>query len=230
MCTNQPVRADYLDEVVWTQVTTLLADPALVQRELDRRLAELRAANPATAERGRLELNLTRATKSIERLVAAYQEDLLTLDELRSRMPDLRAKQAALQGNLDALQAQLLDRDTYLKLAENLEGFLTRLRETVDTATVESRQQVLRAVVKDVLVGPERVIVRHSIPGADHPFRPAGYRLRLTCRLPVAVERGFARDGGGCRGPLRHCRCQRRQDSRGLPGAGALRGFILSSG
>jgi site-specific DNA recombinase len=183
VCTNQPVRADYLDEVVWTQVTALLAEPALVQRELDRRLAELRAANPATAERVRLELGLTRATKSIERLVAAYQEDLLTLDELRARMPDLRAKQAALQGNLDALQAQLLDRDTYLKLAENLEGFLTRLRETADIATVESRQHVLRAVVKDILVGPERVVIRHSIPGADHPFRPTGYRLRLTCHF-----------------------------------------------
>ena len=69
--------------------------PGLVQAELDRRLAELRAANPATAERSRLELELTRATKSIERLVHGYQEDLLTLDELRARMPDLRAKEPA---------------------------------------------------------------------------------------------------------------------------------------
>ena len=58
ICENQPVRADYLDELVWGQVTALLADPGLVQAELDRRLAELRAANPATAERSRLELEL----------------------------------------------------------------------------------------------------------------------------------------------------------------------------
>ncbi len=179
ICDNQPVRADYLDELVWGQLTALLADPGLVQAELDRRLAELRAANPATAERSRLELELTRATKSIERLVHGYQEDLLTLDELRARMPDLRAKQASLRGSLASLEAQLLDRDTYLKLAEDLEGFLGRLRETADTATIEARQKVLRSVVKEVLVGPERVVIRHSIPVADHPFRPAGYRLRL---------------------------------------------------
>ena len=64
--------------------------PLLVQAELDRRLAELRHANPATAERTRLELDLARTTKGIERLVGAYQEDLLTLDELRARMPELR--------------------------------------------------------------------------------------------------------------------------------------------
>ena len=196
ICENQPVRADYLDELVWGQLTALLADPGLVQAELDRRLAELHAANPATAERSRLELELTRATKSIERLVHGYQEDLLTLDELRARMPDLRAKEASLRGSLASLEAQLLDRDTYLKLAEDLEGFLGRLRETADTATIEARQKVLRSVVKEVLVGPERVVIRHSIPVADHPFRPAGYRLRLRRQDP-------ALRGAGVTVPLR---------------------------
>ncbi len=190
VCHNQPIRADYLDELVWTQVTRLLANPDLVQAELDRRLAELRAANPATAERTRLELELTRTTKGIDRLVQAYQEDLLTLEEMRHRMPELRAKQTGLRGSLASLEAELVDRDTYLKLAENLEGFLARLRDTADTATIESRQQVLRSVVKEVLVGPERVVIRHSIPGVDHPFRPPGYRLRLRCHHPTLGSPG----------------------------------------
>jgi site-specific DNA recombinase len=184
VCENQPVRADYLDALVWGQVTALLADPALVQAELDRRLAELHATNPATAERSRLELELARATKGIERLVHAYQEDLLTLDELRARMPELRAREASLRASLASLNTQLLDRDSYLKLAESLDGFLAKLRDTTDTATVKARQKVLRSVVKDVLVGPQRVIIRHSIPVADQPFRPFGYRLRLRCQDP----------------------------------------------
>jgi len=185
VCGNQPVRADYLDELVWGQVTALLADPRLVQAELDRRLAELRAANPATAERSRLELELARATKGIERLVQAYQEDLLTLEQLRVRMPDLRARETSVRNSLAALEAQLLDRDTYLKLAENLEGFLERLRDTADAATIEARQKILRSVVKEVLVGRERVVIRHSIPVADHPFRASGYRLRLRSHHPT---------------------------------------------
>jgi len=184
VCDNKPVRADYLDDVVWGQVTALLADPTLVQGELDRRLTELRAANPATSERVRLERERSRTAKAIQRLVNAYQEDLITLDELRARMPDLRAKDTSLQASLEALEAQLLDRETYLKLAEDLESFLARLRDQADTLTTEDRQKVLRSVVKEVLVGPERVIVRHSIPIRDHPFRTPGYRLRLRshCR------------------------------------------------
>jgi site-specific DNA recombinase len=178
ICDNKPVRADYLDEVVWGQVTALLADPTLIQGELDRRLTEMRAANPATAERARLERELTRTTKAIARLVQAYQEDLLTLDELRAGMPDLRAKQTTLKASVDALDAHQLDRETYLKLAENLEGFLARLRQTAETATIEDRQKVLRSVIKEVLVGPERVVIRHSIPVRDHPFLSPSYRLR----------------------------------------------------
>jgi site-specific DNA recombinase len=186
VCDNKPVRADYLDEVVWGQVTALLADPTLVQGELDRRLSEMRASNPTTSERARLERDLARTTKAIGRLVQAYQEDLLTLGELRARMPDLRARQTSLQGSIDALAAQLLDQETYLKLAEDLESFLARLRETAGTATVQDRQKVLRSVVREVLVGPERVIVRHSIPVRDHPFLSPGYPLRWGSHIPVA--------------------------------------------
>lgn len=178
------MRADYLDDLVWGQVTALLADPRLVQAELDRRLEELRTANPATAKRSRLELELTRATKGIERLVQAYQEDLLTLDELRAQMPDLRSKETSLTSALTSLDAQLLDRETYLKLAENLEEFLARLRDTSESATIEDRQKVLRSVVKEVLVGPERVVIRHSIP-AHRPFRHGGYPLRLRSHDPT---------------------------------------------
>ncbi len=206
VCDNQPVRADFLDELVWGQVTALLADPSLVQAELDRRLGELRAANPATAERTRLELELSRTTKAITRLVEAYQEELITLDELRSRIPDLRAKETRLRASLESLDAQLVDRDTYLKLAENLDSFLARLRDTASTATIEDRQKVLRSVVKEVLVGPERVVIRHTIPVGGHPFRPDGYPLRLRSPLtvagqhrPVCTRRALRRQVGSAR-------------------------------
>jgi site-specific DNA recombinase len=210
ICDNRPVRVDYLDDLVWGQVTALLADPLLVQAELDRRLEALRVLNPATAERSRLELELARSTKGIERLVQAYQEELLTLDELRARMPDLRAKKTGLSSALASLDAQLLDRETYLALAENLEGFLTRLRDTSEAATIEDRQKVVRSVIKEILVGPERVVIRHSIP-AHRPFRDGGYPLRLRSHLPVAGQhcpprhrRGLGKGGrSGNAGPLR---------------------------
>jgi hypothetical protein len=90
VCTSRPVRADELDQLVWGEVRRLLEDPALVKAEIDRRLQALRAEHPAARRREALERDLTRADGAIERLIEAYQEQLLSLDEGR---PDAHSAQ-----------------------------------------------------------------------------------------------------------------------------------------
>jgi len=164
VCGNKPVRADHLDKIVWDHVTGLLADPSLIHDEINKRLEQARTADPATAQRTRIDTALSKTTKAITRLIGAYQEELISLDELRARMPDLRARESGLRQQRAAIEANLADRETYLKLADNVEDFLTGLRDKAATATVTERQRVLRLLVKDVLVGPDKITIRHSIP------------------------------------------------------------------
>jgi site-specific DNA recombinase len=171
------VRQDYLEDLVWGHVMKLLADPGLIRAEIDRRLRDLRAANPAMAQKSRLELELSRCTRAKTRLVEAYQEELVSLEELRARMPDLRKKESTLRAQLDALEAETLDQETYVALAENLEKFLGRLRDGAKTCSIEERQRIVRLLVKEVLVDPERIVIRHSIP-TRNPESGGSYPLR----------------------------------------------------
>ena len=164
VCGNKPVRADYLDGVVWDHITGLLADPALIRAEIAKRLEQARTSDPVTRQRTQIELALAKAATSITAMIQAYSEQLITIDELRAKMPHLRAREASLRGQLDALDAQAADRDAYLKLAGDLEGFLARLRGSTGTARTEDRRRVLRLLVKDVLIGPEKITIRHRIP------------------------------------------------------------------
>ena len=100
-------------------------------------------------------------------MITAFSEQLLTIDELRARMPALRARETGLKDQIATLDAQAADRDAYLKLAGDLEGFLARLRASSATTT-EDRQRVLRALVQDILVGPEKITIRHRIPVREH--------------------------------------------------------------
>ena len=170
VCGNKPVRADYLDTVVWDHITGLLADPALIRAEIDRRLTQARTSDPVTRQRRQLELALAKAATSVTAMIEAYSEQLITIDELRTRMPHLRAREASLRSQLDALDAQTADRDAYLKLAGDLDSFLAQLRGSAATASVQERQRVLRLLVKDVLIGPEKITIRHRIPVRE----PAG--------------------------------------------------------
>jgi site-specific DNA recombinase len=174
--------------VVWAEVRRLLEDPALVRAEIDRRLQALRTEHPAARRRDALERDLTRADGAITRLIEAYQEQLISLDELRARMPALRKRQSTVRAQLDALDNELHDAETYLKLADTLEGFLGRLADGLDQLSLEDQQRILRLVVREVLIGgdDDKITIRHSIPTPTGGHDGTGCPLRGSS--PLAVD------------------------------------------
>src|SRR5580692_6053512 len=94
------VRQDLLDQIVWTEVIRLLEDPTLIQHELDRRLTAARASDPAKKREESLQRELAHVGKGIERLLSAYQEALMSIEQLRERMPALRQREQALRAEL----------------------------------------------------------------------------------------------------------------------------------
>src|SRR5437762_6977644 len=122
-----------------------------------------------------------RVERSGERLVTAYQEGLVTRSQLRQRMPPLQKQTQAVESELQSLKMAAMDEAKYLQLAESLGGFRTKLRSRANTLDIAARQQILRLVVKEVLVGVDTITLRHSIPipqsepGPDGPpVPPAG--------------------------------------------------------
>ena len=172
VCDNRPVRQDLLDKVVWIEVVRLLEDPQLIQIELDRRLQAARRADPAKRREEALRRDLLRIHKSIERLLTAYQEDLISLDELRQRMPDLRMREQTSEAELQAIADQSAERAACLRLAETVAGFLSRPRSSAGTLNVPERQRVVRLLVKEIFVGDDKIVIRHSIPLPANPRGP----------------------------------------------------------
>ena len=165
VCDNRRlVRQDLLDQIVWAEVIRLLEDPTLIQQELDRRLAAARSSDPTKKHEQNLQRELIHVGKGIERLLNAYQEGLLSIEQLRERMPGLRQREQMLRTELRAIADQVNDRAAFLRLAETLTAFLTRLRSTAETLNVAERQRIVRLLVKDVLVGDNDITIRHSIP------------------------------------------------------------------
>ncbi len=165
-CTERPIRQDLLENLVWCELMRLLEDPTLIEAELQRRLEAARSASPIKRREATLRRELTQTSKRMERLLTAYQEELLSLDELRRRMPELRQREQRLQTELNTLQAQVADQETYLRLAQTLAAFLESLRAHAKTLDVQERQRITRLLVKEVVVGHDSITIRHSIPNA----------------------------------------------------------------
>jgi site-specific DNA recombinase len=247
VCTNRPIRQDYLDQFVWGEIIRLLDDPELIQTEIDRRREVAQKADPLRKREEELRREQARVEKSSERLVTAYQEGLLTLPQLRQRMPPLQKQTQALESELQSLQMAAVDEAKYLQLAESLTGFRNKLRVRADVLDIAARQQILRLLVKEVLVGADTITLRHSIPipqsgpgstGSQGPAfgvtgsRPnPGYLLRSGSRITAAgqslpapcarsVGGGMAEEGGARRDDRGAVRGRR---SAGIPVPGRCR-------
>jgi site-specific DNA recombinase len=193
----------------------LLDDPGLIQTEIDRRRNAARNADPLRKREEDLRREQSRVETSGERLVTAYQEGLVTLAQLRQRMPALQKQTQAVESELQSLKMAAADEAKYLQLAESLAGFRSKLRVRAEALDIAVRQQILRLLVKEVLVGNDTITLRHSIPipqsGPRSNGSPApssgdggslpgpGYLLRSGNPLPFAGKSsvGRSRPGAG---------------------------------
>jgi site-specific DNA recombinase len=164
LCTNRPVRSDYLDQFVWDQIIGLLDNGALIQAEIDRRKEAARNSDPRRQRSETLRREQARLGNNVARLITAYQEGLVSLVQLRQRMPELNKKSQSVESELQSLETAAVDQARYLQLAESLDGFRIKLRERAKTLDVCERQQILRLIVKEVLVAADSLTIRHSIP------------------------------------------------------------------
>jgi site-specific DNA recombinase len=190
VCTNRPVRQDYLDDLVWREVIELLENPDLVSKEMEHRVRDLKESNPGRVRKEALSKEITRVQKGMDRLLDAYQEGLLALEQLRRRMPELNKREAALRTELQTLEANVVDRERCLRLVGNLQEFLSRVHQSAQTLHVKDRQRILRLVVKEIVVGPDTLTIKHSIPasGASGSSEEPSYLLRGWSRQPIVGQ------------------------------------------
>jgi site-specific DNA recombinase len=142
----------------------LLEDPSLLQAELDRRLQAAQTTDPLKRREDALHRDQARLTKSMDRLLTGYQENLITLEELPCRMPELRKQQRANQAELQSLEMTAIAPTRNLRLVETLAEFRARLRARGNVLEVKERQRVVRLLVHEILVGGDTITIRYSIP------------------------------------------------------------------
>jgi site-specific DNA recombinase len=216
VCDNPPVRQDYLDAVVWKELLRLLEDPGVIQEELNRRLETARKADPLKQREELLRREHARLEKSMDRLLNAYQEGLISLEQLRRRMPELRKQQQAVQAELQSLEAATADQAHCLRLAETLTDFCTQLRLRADTLAVTERQKIARLLIKEILVSRDTLTIRHSIRipsvGPDPSGMPRPPHLPQQPPTSQPGEHYLLRSGRR-RCPLRRGRLTLRDDS-----------------
>jgi site-specific DNA recombinase len=164
MCDRKPIRVDLLDGMVWEHLIELLQTPKLVEEEISRRKQASRESQLNKRRQQELANEAKRSEKQINKLLDAYQEDLLTLDELRQRASPLQKRLKSVKAEIAKAEASALDEGRLDTIGEEVASFLNCLRDHKQKLTLEEKQQIVRLLVKEVVISKDTVKVHHSIP------------------------------------------------------------------
>jgi site-specific DNA recombinase len=102
-CDARPLPVEPLDGAVWSEVCRLLADPARVMGEYQRRLQAVRTG-PRRPELETVERQLTKLRGGIGRLIDSYAEGVISQAEFEPRLAGMRQRIAKLEAEATALQ------------------------------------------------------------------------------------------------------------------------------
>jgi site-specific DNA recombinase len=173
VCHNRQVRTDLLDEAVWHDVGSLLAEPQRIELEYHRRLTARTSAAPwESAEH--LSAVVAKVKRGMARVVDAYEEGLLGKEEFEPRMRRARERLARLQAAVRARAAEEAEARDVRLILERLEEFAQRVRAGLDQADWTMRREIIRALVKRIEIGDDGVRIVYKVnpgPSVDAPER-----------------------------------------------------------
>jgi len=199
-CPSRRVRADRLDAVVWQALCHLLQEPEMIPH-LHQTWAHAKQQHLSAfaAQQEHLHQRQQRLERQSQRLLDAYQADVISLEELQSRRRKITTEWQQIEQERQQLSRTQQQTMHWQQVIDHAETFRQLLGGHLEDLTFEERQAVAQCLVHKVMVTGEQVDIYYVLPFGEAPQvgqRPANapeggsghfYRLRLAERAAFQV-------------------------------------------
>jgi site-specific DNA recombinase len=167
-CPRAMIDAEVIEQAVWDHVAGLLSDPQQLVAQFERFITETANGSPQEqAIERQLQARLDRLARADQRLLEAYQAEVISLKELAERRRTIAEQH----------QAAVQQRDQHRRLAEqcvraqavlaNVAAFSERICSRLKDADFSERQAILQLIVKRIIAHQDTLEIRHVIPLRD---------------------------------------------------------------
>jgi site-specific DNA recombinase len=184
VCDNKPVCRDALDQAVWQDVRSLLADPTRIETELHRRLDQDGPGGKDLSKK--LQSQIDKVKRGIARLTDAYRDGFLEKEDFELRIKSGRSQLSQLQTELQSQADQEGKAREMRGIVDNLRIFSRQVMNGLDSADWETKQKLIRTLVRQIEIDKEtvNVVYRVDLPPFDQsPNRGRSHYCRRSHRL-----------------------------------------------
>lgn len=165
-CSNKPLRQHETDELVFNEVLHLLKTPALIEKEISRRIQE--AANPDELTKREIisKKELAKLSYERDRLLDAYQSGVIDLKELKKRNFEVETRKINFEKDIHGLQVLKL-RTKNIEFADLFAGILKKVENKTNELSFEEKRKLVRLLVDRVIVQKDTIHLIHCVSPAS---------------------------------------------------------------
>jgi site-specific DNA recombinase len=169
-CRSRRVRADRLDTVVWDTLGQLLRTPDLIP-QLHQAWAQAKQQDLSglAAQQTQLLQRRQRLERQSQRLLDAYQAEIISLEELQGRRRKMTAELHQIAQELQQLLTTQQQTLQWQQVMEHADTFRQLLGTNLDQLTFEERQSVVQCLISKVVVTGEEVDIYYVLPFGEAP-------------------------------------------------------------
>ena len=159
------VRHNVLDEKVWTRLVNLLDDPKELKAQMGKRLQKLNHnVEQDRTTMNEFEKSLLRLSVQESRIIDAYRESIIDLDELKEQKAKIAKKRNVLEVKRNtALREQEGSERTEITMGM-LGDLSDRYQRAMSKANFQTREKLANLLIDRVTLHPEKAIMEGNIP------------------------------------------------------------------
>lgn len=179
VCDNRAQRVEDMDAAVWDDACALLNEPDRLCQEFKLR-QQGAAADGGKAEQKRLRSTMAKVQQGLSRLLDAHVDGLVNRDDFQTRTKRQQERLNQLQVELQTATEQA-QRDEDLRIVfSHVQAFADQVKAGLKSADWATRREILRAMVKRVEVGKEKICIVYKVPDHFLPESPTAPNMALA--------------------------------------------------
>ena len=169
-CAARHVRADRLDAVVWNSLSELLKNPTVLP-QLHQTWAQTKQHDVTAlrAQQTHLQQRHQRLDRQSQRLLDAYQTEVITLRELQLRRQKLTTELHQLDRELQQLTHTQQQTLHWQAVIDHVDHSRHLVGKNLDRLSFADRQTVAQCLIKKVVVTGEQVDIYYVLPFEQSP-------------------------------------------------------------
>lgn len=170
LCDNSNVRADILEDLIVSLITSLVNNRKSLQAIFEATNSSIEDKRvPLTAKKNKLQNELNNIDNELNNLVDALSKNILPELIIKRKYKDIESKKVEVRNELEKVNFEL--NNNYVKTYdfETVERFIKDFKNTYEYLPLDEKKKLLNSIVKEVTVDKNKIkLVLYFLPGQDY--------------------------------------------------------------